>query len=159
MAFVDLLNAFPVGNGAGHFDDPVVGPHGQAELFDRPLQQGAADRVQRDEATDLFAGKCLIGLSLSQHLPVSREHHPFTYLCAVLFNGALGGRSELNRLARHLHMQIDPIQQRTGDAAAVAADLRQGALTAVTAIPQMSARGSSRRSNSYWDFLMFREFH
>ncbi len=113
----DIRVSLKVGNGPGNLQDPVIGPRGQTQLVDGGFQQGVGGLIRPAVLFDMAAAHLGIAINFGAGKP---------------FGLALTGRVDplsdpggrLGRMAalqvfvgnrRDFHMNVDPINQRTGD--------------------------------------------
>jgi hypothetical protein len=121
-----VLGAFEVGDGAGHFEDAIVRARGEALLLHGALQQALGIGAQFAVGANLARGHLRVGVDffagLSEALPLAlaRGHHAVANL-----RRALGRRSAAQLLVLHgrnFDMNIDAVEQRAGDFGHVALD-------------------------------------
>ena len=151
MAGADLLRAVEVGDGAGHAQDAVVAAGGEAHAVEGAAHQRLSFPAQAAEAAQLLAVHAGVG-----HGAVVPE--------ALSLDGAGGvdalfdlrralGRGLAAQLVilqrRDLHNQVDPVQQRAGDTAVVAAHLLRRAAAAARGVPVPAALAGVHRAHQH----------
>lgn len=114
----DALGLLQVGDGAGHAQNAVVGAAGPLEVLHRHLQARLAGLVRFAVMVDFARAQVLVALALALQLDVG--------------GGLYAGGDQLRRFAvgvgcqdlgsdrADFHLDVDAIEQRTGDAALVA---------------------------------------
>lgn len=143
MACGDVCAVVEIGDGARNAQDAMHRACGQLQLFDGALQQHLIVVLQTAMAVGVGLVQLRIGQRTTCKLSLSRGDHAGTYAGAVFTEVAAAQR--LRREAWHFDMQIDAVQQRAGDAAAVAAD----AVAAAAAAPAAIACPAGRAHVSY----------
>ena len=130
------LGPVQVGDGARHLEDAVIAARRQPETLHHLAQQGMILRPQ--SAMGLHGPELQPGVDFAGAgtLAVPRRHHPLPHGGAGLATNAL---QFLEGDARHLHLQVDTVQQWAGDAAAVALHLFGTALAAAAGIAPVAA--------------------
>ena len=141
MGGADLVAAGEVGDGAGNLEDAVEGAGGEAELLEGTVEQCAAGRVDGAETTErLGAHGCVdrCGGGGAEALPLDGAGGLHS---GGDCRGGLGRtRAQLPKADRRdLDVQVDPVEQGTGDAAAIALDERRRAAAVVPRISQVAA--------------------
>lgn len=133
---------FQIGDGARHFEHAVISACRQIEPADGLLQQRDALFVRRAQCIDFSHRKLRVGFALARDLALPRDFH-------ALLDGGAGFAFRLVeqvilRHRRHFDLDVDTIQQWTGDLAAVARDLigRAAAFAVVMAV--VTARAGTR---------------
>jgi hypothetical protein len=81
----DLIRLIEVGNGAGYFENAVVGTHREAETLHRAQQQLMAGRIRGCVALELTAGQSAVGGALTIELTSAALLDSLAYLQATLF--------------------------------------------------------------------------
>ncbi|NIJ78574.1 hypothetical protein FHT08_003708 [Xanthomonas campestris] len=134
-----------IGNGAGHAQDAMHRARGQLQVFDGAFQQHLITALQATVVIGLSLIQLCIGCTGTRELPVACGDYARTHADAVFadFTAAQGLRGQ----SRYFDMQIDPVQQRAGDAAAIAADAVAAAAATPAAIAGPSARAWVHGSN------------
>jgi len=108
--------ALEVGNGSGNLKNPVVGTGGQSQFIDGRFQQRSGIIIDLAVFLDVTAAHLGVGVNLGSGKPFGLDSasrgRPFADvfrgLCFPLFSKILVGDG------RNLHVDIDPIQKRTG---------------------------------------------
>lgn len=122
-----------VGDGAGHAQDAVHRACGQLQAFHRLFEHGLVGGGQHAIAQGLSRVEAGVGGTGALQLAGTCLRY------AGLHGGAVfGGRSIAAQFGRwqpwHLQLQVDAVQQRAGDACAVAGDRVGRAAAAATAV-------------------------
>jgi len=117
----DRIASGQVGDGARHAQDAVQGARRQAQAVDGVFQQRFVARLQAAVAQGLAVAELAVGAAGARQLALPRLLHPGAHGGAAFAGGGIGAQ-RLWRQARYVHVQVDAVQQRTGDARAVAAD-------------------------------------
>ena len=145
---LDVGAAGEVGAGAGHFEDAVVGAGGELEFFHGGFEQGGAGRVEVADLAHQAAGHLGVGVDAGQvfealGLDVAGLHDPLGYFGAA-FGGALAGGEFVVADGGDLHVQVDAVEQGTGDLAQVALDHAGCAHAVFVGVVMESARTGLR---------------
>lgn len=141
MRRADPFRAAEIGDGARHAQDAMVGARGQVQALQGVAQQLLLVIVQAAVTIQSDAVKSGIAFALSLNLNVARGAHPRTHLRTGFTGRAL---QFLRREPRHFDLQIDAVEQRSGDAAAVTLNLIRRAAAAARRITEIAARTSPR---------------
>jgi len=141
MRRLDLFASGQIGNGPSQAEDAGVGPGRQAEPVSDHLEQGLSFSVGLTEALQL--ARAHAGVAVNPEifqaglLDATGGFDAGTDVGAG-FNGSVGCQF-LVVDAGHLDMQVDAIQQRPGQAGAVALQQRRRAGAVVLGIAEESA--------------------
>ena len=131
--------ALKIGNRPRNFQHPGPGARRKSEAFHRRIEQPPSGLIGRTAARHVGIRKTRIAATLTGALDFTRRGHRRRRGVARGLPGR--GRGELgSRQPRNLHVQIKPIQERRGDARAVALHLRAGAAAITRTLPETSAR-------------------
>lgn len=141
----DGLAPAEVGDGARQAQDPVVGARRQVELVDGTLQQALVGRYERAVARQLAGAEQRIGFAGARELALARGDHALAHGGAGLARRRVVGQRG-GRLARHLDLDVDAVQQRAGDPAAIARHQVRRAAAAAGGIAGVAAGTWSRCS-------------
>src|SRR5262245_4268691 len=126
----DVRLAGEVGDRACHAQDARVRACREAEPLARELEEAATRRSETAGAPDLAPAEPGVDASTPAHLPDARRRHPRPHGGRRLGGDALVGEAA-DRHARHLDVQVDAIEERPGDARAIAVDERRAAAAGV----------------------------
>ena len=126
----DVLRAGQVGNRAGDLQDAVVGAGAEVQIGHGELQQLHRRLIQRAVALQLAAAHAGVAGDLRlvlepRLLPLARRDDPLANLRGRLAGPLAGDLAELHR--RHFDVQVNAVEQRTGDAAQVILNLARRA--------------------------------
>ena len=99
----------------------VAGTGGQVQPANRLFEQAATGGIQAGHLFQAGLPEAGIGLAAAGQLPPARGNDACPDLFRRFRAGAFGEQFIL-RQARHLDMQVDAVQERTGQARAVAGD-------------------------------------
>lgn len=141
MGLFDALAAGQVGDGAGDFEDAGVAAGRETEAVGDHLEQLVSGLVHDAELADVA------GLHLAVGVQAVGFQSRALQLSSGLDPGADGGGGFavdrvgeiLVRHAGHLDMQVDAVEQRTGEAGAVALQHRRGAGAFAQAVAEETA--------------------
>ena len=125
VRLLDAVAAREVGDGAGDFQDAVVGAGGQRELLHRLLEHFPERGVERDMGADLGVAHAGVGGELGP-----RETCELAFTCGLYPRTDDSGafpRLVVLQLAdgqrRGLDVDVDAVKQRAADACSVFDDL------------------------------------
>lgn len=142
---VDDLVARQVGDGAGKFQDAVIGAGREPQLFQGAMQQAPCLRTGIAESFDLLSLQGAIGAAGTLELLCTRSFHPSADTVARFHRRLRRLAEQLGRQTRDLDMHIDTVKQRTGYALAIAGHLfRSAATRGAGGIAEMSAGAETR---------------
>ncbi len=120
MRRFDPHRAGKIGDRACDTQDAMVGARRQAELVQRAFEQGSIARRQCAVTLHFAMRERGIRLARTPNLQIARGDHASAHTRTGL--AARAARAEFDqRHARYLDLQIDAIEERTGDARTVAA--------------------------------------
>jgi len=126
----DGFRAGQVGDGAGDLEHPVVGAGAEVQIGHGKLQEFEDGRFQPAVLLELARVHARVARDLGPLfepllLPPSGRHHPVANLPGVLARAVARDLAKLHR--GHFNVQIDPVEQRTGDAAQIILDFARRA--------------------------------
>src|SRR5712691_1275890 len=127
-----------VRDGAGELQHAVVGARGEVKLGDRLLQQRARLVLDGAEPLDVAGAEPGVVLALAFELPSARAFDALPDLRGAFASAHLHDLVFAQR--GHLDLDIDPIQQRSREPAAVARDLVGRAAAPAAEMSQIPAR-------------------
>ena len=141
MLFMNRCAAIQIGNGAGYLEDAVIGAGGETETVGDQFQHAVAAGVQFAEFLD-EAGRHLgvtvdFGPFVAIRLNVAGMFHPRGNGCGAFGFTPIGQVAILDR--RHLDVDVDPVQERPGDARAVAVNGNRCAGAGMDRVGQVAA--------------------
>lgn len=141
-----------VGNGACHLQDAVVGTCREIEPFHRLLEQGEALRVglgilreQRRRHLCVAVDAGVFAVPFLLYLPGA--YHPLADVGAAL--PAPGVAHLFERHRDNLHLDVDAVEQRTGDAVEVACHLSRRADALTRRMVVVAARAGIHRGDKH----------
>ena len=124
-----MLAPFQVGDGPGHLEDAGEGAGREAEPVGNQLQHPVAGGVQLavfPEVAGVHLGVAVDFRPLEPvDLDVTGALHPTADLCGAFGLGPVGQVAIANR--RDLDVDVDPVQEWSGDAGTVALEHDRGA--------------------------------
>ncbi len=139
----DAAGLVHVGDCTRDFEDAMVTAGRQAQALDGGAEQLAAGGVGLAPVFDLAAGEACVGLALAGVLDRPAARDPLAHGRRGL---AGGGRLQLgDRHAGHFEEQVDAVEERAGELAAVAGDLVRRASTATVGRAVVAARAGVHR--------------
>ena len=145
-AVVILSHASRSADGPGHFQNPRVGPCAHAQPVHAVLEQVMPGRVNLAPLLDLPRFHLRIGknfgIAESFGLDFPRAINPLADCLAFLTASLIAQLAVAHR--RDLDVEINPIQQRAGDAGTVEVHLPRGAPAIVHGIAQVAAGAGLR---------------
>ena len=118
---MDGIAAVEIGNSAGYFEDTGIGAGRETEAVGDQFQHAVAGRVQfavfLDETRRHLGVAVDFGAFVALQLQFSGMLHPFGYGSGTFRFTTIGQISVFH--SRHFDVNVDPVQQRAGDAGAV----------------------------------------
>lgn len=114
-----------VGDGAGHFEDAVVGAGAHVEARHGIAQYGEAFGVEGAMGAEHARGHLCVAIHArlrgkATGLTLAGGDHPGPYGCARFAGRCRGNLVETD--GEYLHLQVDAVEQRAGDAVEVFSD-------------------------------------
>ena len=151
MGLFDALAAGEVGDGAGDFEDARVAAGREAEAVGDHLQQFVSGLVHRTELADVAGLHLAVGVQAEGFQPLPLQL-PGGFDPGADGGGgfAVDGIGEI--LVRHpgnFDMQVDAVEQRTGEAGAVALQHRRGAGAFAQAVAEKTAVAGIHRCHQH----------
>lgn len=154
MRRLDALARGEVCDGAGDFQDAIIGAGRKGELLHRLLEQIAERRIERDELPDLRMGHA--GVARDRGAAKARELKVAGRLHASGDRGRrLAGRlvaKIADRDGGRLDMDVDAVKERPADPRAVALNLSRRAAALVLRITKIPA--GARVQRRFLDFTL-----
>ena len=140
-----MLDAGQVGDRARHLEHAVIGARRQTQPRDRLLEQRLALRIRRAVTVDLARRRaarwaCPAARAARARAAATRAR----IACGGLAAGVLRIRSSCTG-RRHLDLQVDAVEQRPGDARAVARNLVRRAAAAAVGVAEITAGAGIHR--------------
>ena len=139
----DLIASLQVRDAACDAQHPMVAPRGEVQGLGGAAEQAGAHRIERAKLVEQIALK----LRVAHLLALPLAFNGLGNACAPV-----GGVLALCRLLQgahrqggHLHLEVDAVQQRSGEPAAVLADLRRGAAAYPLRITEVAAGAGIHR--------------
>jgi len=123
-----------IGDGARDLEHAMIAARRQAETADRLFEQLRAPGIRRTVTVDFACAQAGVGLALALLLPFAGCTHARAYDCGRF--ALLPAREIVLRHGRHFDLQVDAVEQRPGDFAAVARDLIRRAAAAAVVMPE-----------------------
>src|SRR5262249_31329528 len=129
MGGLDFFGAGEIGDGAADFEDPAVGAGAQAQFVDRGFEQSLGIVIHGTIALDISGAHLGVGMDVSFLKTLELD---VTSLIDTLANHLRGFPSIatgeiLIAYRRHFDLNIDSVEERAGDARAIALDLQRRA--------------------------------
>ena len=126
----DGFRAGQVGDGAGDLEHPVVGAGAEVQIGHGKLQEFEDGRFQPAVLLELARVHARVARGLRPLfepllLPPSGRHHPVADFPGVLARAVARDLAKVHR--RHFDVQIDPVEQGTGNAAQITLDFARRA--------------------------------
>ena len=137
----DAIGSRKVGDGAGDFENAVVGTGGERELLHRLLEEVAEGRVDHAGGADLRVSHAGVGRGArageASELAFARGLHAGADDLGG-FGGLLGAKF-VDGKRGSFDVEIDAVKERPADARAVALDLRGRATALVAWVAEIAA--------------------
>ena len=121
MRWGDVVAAGQIGHAARQLEHAVIGACRQIQSGDRLLEQRFPGGIRSAELFDFLCAEPGIGLALPRHLTCTRRLHAVAYDVAGLTCAGL--HQFVLRQRGHVDLDVDAVEQRPGNACAVARDL------------------------------------
>ncbi len=141
-----MFSTFEVGNGAGHLQDPRIGPGAKTESIDGRFEKLLAGLIDLAEFFDVPVAHLRITVDLhapeSVELDLSRPVHPGLDLHGRL--SGIAARQVPVLDGGDFDVDIDPVHQGAGDLRPVPLDLGNGAGAFVIGVAVIAARAFLR---------------
>ena len=112
---LDVRFAFKIGDGAGYFQDTVVGPGGQTEFVDGVFQQIDGGLIDPAVAFNMPVDHLGVAVNLCSFKTIRLDTPGRSHTLANLF-GRLGSGSShqiLVRHRRHFNVDVDTVEKRS----------------------------------------------
>src|ERR1700724_2148093 len=122
-------------------DAAVEGAGGEAELLEGVVEQALPGVVETAVAAEVLVRHRRVDRGRAGRAEAGELHRPRGRDARADDGGGLarGGAQLAQREGRHLDVQVDAVEQRAGDAAAVALDQRRQAGAGVAGVAEMAA--------------------
>ena len=141
MLFAYCITPVKIGNGAGYLQDAGIGAGGEAEAVGDQLQHPVAARVQLavffDKAGSHLGITVDFGPTVAFQLEFTRTLDPPGDCRRALGVATVGKIAVFDR--RHFDVDVNPVQQRPGNARPVAVDGNRGTGTGVSRVGKVAA--------------------
>jgi hypothetical protein len=129
MLFMNVCAAVKIRNRAGNLEDAGVGAGGETETVSDHFEESVAGGVRLAELFDETGSHLGVtvdfGAFVSLQLQLAGTRYPLGY------GGGAFGFTSVGQIAvfdgRHFDVDVDPVQERPGDAGTVAVDRDRGA--------------------------------
>lgn len=142
MLLMDIVRSFQVGDRAGNLENAGVGAGGEAEPVGDHLQETVARGVKFAVLTNMAGGHLGVGVNFRPFealaLPLAGSFNPAGYGGGAFTVGPLSQVAVFYR--RDFDVNVDPIQQRAGNAGAVAVNIARSAGAGMIGVAQKTAR-------------------
>lgn len=135
----DGFAAGQVGDGAGDLEHAVIGARRQAQTRHRCRQQGLRGGFRHAVAFDFAHRQPRVRPAAALQLEVAAADHPLAHLRAALGIGLPRYAQRVGFDPWHEQLQVDAVEQRAGDACAIAADLVGRAAAFAGAVAEITA--------------------
>ena len=129
MGGLDFFGAGEIGDGTADFEDPAVGAGAQTQFVDRGFEQSLCVVINGTIALDVSCAHLGIGVNVSFLKPLQLNRARIVDPLADelrRFAGVAAGEI-LIADRRHFDLNVDAIEERAGDAGAIALDLQRRA--------------------------------
>jgi hypothetical protein len=139
---LDFFRTGEIGDGAADFEDPAVGAGAQAQFVDRGFEQSFRVIIHRAITLDISRAHLGVGVHVSFLKPLQLNRpHVVDPLADELrgFAGVAAGEI-LIADRRHFDLNVDAVEERAGDAGAIALDLQRRADAFFLRIGEKTAR-------------------
>lgn len=143
MRAAEGRGVFEVRQGSRHLQYPVRRPQRQAETLAGGFQPEAVLRAQQAVFPQPLQVEERVGHALAPQLPLARRGNDGCRLVAA--HAVSRGGIQGHRLAQHGDVQIDAVEQRPGQLAAIALDLLGGATATCAGVAEVAARAGIHR--------------
>ncbi len=141
MLFVDVVRGVEVGNGTGNLEDAVIGarrePQTVGDQFQHAVSVGIQFAIPLDEAWRHLGITVDFGAVITFQLQFPRPFHPPGNVGGAFCFATVGQVTVFD--GRYFDVDIDAIQQWSGDAGAVALNGDRGAAAGMNRIGQVAA--------------------
>lgn len=136
MLALDVLPFVQIGQRPGYLEYAMQGAQGKFQALSGSLQPATVRFGERTVAVHAQQVEVGVGTALAGQLPLPCGADPLADLAG---GGFAAARLQAGAFAEHADVQVDALEQRSGELAAIALDLLRGAAAAAAGIAEVAA--------------------